>query len=426
MGRLARALLALVMAGTAVAARAQDGLVVSPGVPQGFDRGRNVSVAQQPRPSYTPTGARIGGLMIYPQLRMAAGGTTNTYLTPQDAITAPFVSLAPAVQVASLWSRHALRLDARALERRYLAQPRRDERTWALAGEGDLELGSALRVTTRIVASQQLEGPLSGEVAPALVSVSRFRRDLLSLRVHYVGGRVRAFAIADTAAFRFAPIRRAGGTRFDQSFRDREVTRITGQVEYARSPSVSLFVQAGHISTRFDTTGRAAIGSDMVRAAAGLNFDLAGRARGTASVGYADRRYRNGTHERGLVAEAQGEAFPTQRLTLVVRARRSLEDATYGNRAPQPFWDERLSLGADYELLANLILSATADLARQREIASGRRGTADRLAASARYLVSRRVTLDGAISHVARRYDRDDPATAAREMRAEAGLTYHL
>lgn len=422
MGRLGGALLALATAFAAQGARAQDGLIVSAAIPQGVDRGRNLSVAQRLRPAYTPSGARIGGLMIFPRLRTAAGGTSNSYLAPSNGRPSAFVSLAPAVEVASLWSRHALRLQAEALDRRYLNESRRNERTWTLAGEGELELGATLRATPRLAASQQVEGPLSGEVDAAQAAVSRFRRDLASVRVQHVSGRIRTFVIADAATFRFAPVRRADGTRLDQSGRDREVIRVTGQFEYARSPALSLFVQAGHTTTRFTAPGRAPLGSDMIRLAAGLNVDLAQRARGTIAIGHVDRHYISGEHRGGLVAEGALELFPTQRLTLSAKARRSLEDATYGNRRPRPFWDDRLSAGVDYELLANLILTATADAARQMEIAAPNRRTIRRVGAGARYLVSRRITLDAAISHVVR----DGTATAARETRGQTGLSFHL
>lgn len=429
--RPALVLAAVVTAGAPAAARAQDGLIVQPVIPQGFDRDRNVSVDSRPRPSYTPTGVHVGGLMFFPRLRTSAGATSNAYLTRQDETQALYASLEPSLRVSSLWSRHSLQIDASGLLRNYLGESRRNERRWNLGTRGEVELGRALTVTGEASASQSFENQFSGEVDSDVAALSRFRRDFLSLRGEYTSGRMRAFLLADYTDFRFAPVRLTNGTVRNQENRNRNVSRLTGQFEYARTPSVSIFAQLGYTGTTFDgrVAGIGALDSDAGRAIAGLNVDLAGRARGTISAGYSIRDYRtagSGT-VTGLIAEARVELFPTERFTITTGARRTIEEATFGNLTPRPFWDNRLTLGGDYELLNNLILSADGEYALQTFVNEDRKNSTYRLATSARYLISRRMTLEGSLSYS----DRDSRGIQngnndAGEGRIEAGLTYHM
>ncbi|ONF95749.1 hypothetical protein SPHI_19500 [Sphingomonas jeddahensis] len=424
-GRLMLASTMLVIAGTVSPVQAQDGLLVQPPIMQDVDRDRNVSVQSRPRPSYAPLGGRLGGLMIFPQLRTTAGASSNVYLTPRSQVGAPFAALEPSLRVQSLWSRHSLRLDAAALLRSFAGEPRRNERTWDIGGSGRLDLGRALTIIGEARASRGAENLFSGEVGSDVAALSRFRRDAAAVRAQYTSGRIRAFVAADRARFRFAPLELVDGTVRDQAARDREVTRLVGQFEHARTPSVSLFGQIGVTDT---TYGRPALNSHAIRAALGFNADIAGRARGTLTVGYTIRDYRMASIApvRGAIVEGRGELFLTRRFTVTAAARRTAEESAADRAVPQPFWDNRVTLGGDYEALANLILSASGDYGWQAVIGTNRQNRTYRLAAAARYLVSRRATLTAGMSY-ARRHARDGPLrNYAGEGRIEAGLAYHL
>ncbi len=424
-GRSGLALIALVMACVPLRAAAQDGLVVQPPILQDVDRDRNISVRSRPRPAYAPLGGRIGGLMIFPQLRTTAGASSNIYLTEQDEVDAPFAALEPSMRVQSLWSRHALRLDAAALLRSYAGQPRRGERTWDLGGGGRLDLGRTLSITGEARASRGAENLFSGEVASDVAALSRFRRDAAAMRAQYTSGRTRVVVAADHACFRFAPVPLLDGTLRDQAFRNRAITRLVGQVEHARTPSISVFAQGSVTATSF---ARSDLDSQALQATAGVNADIADRARGTIAIGYGMRDYRRPgvAPVRGPIVEVRGELFPTRRLTLTAIVRRTVEDAASTAVTPQPYWDDRVSLSGDYEVRANLIVSASGDFARQTSIGADRKSRIYRLGATARYLASRRVTLTAGMT-VMRRHARDGPYCGRiGEGRVEMGLAYHL
>ncbi len=428
-----RALFATAFFGGLVApsiAAAQDGLVVQPAIPQGFDRDRNVSVLSRARPSYTALGVSVGGLLFYPEVETGAGATSNAYLTERDRTEAAFVSVEPSLRVASIWSRHSIGLNASVARRDYIGQSRRNERTWNLQANSEVELGRAFSISAEAQSSREIENQFSGEVTSTIAALSRLRRDRASVRAEYVSGRVRIFGVADHAEFRFSPVPLQDGGFRDQSNRNREVSRVTAQFEYARTPTVSLFAQAGYVDTVFKRRQSLAspLNSGAVRALVGANIDLAGRARGTIGVGYSIRDYRNSQFGRveGVAIEGRLELFPSERLTITTRARRTVEDSTFGDLDPRPFWENRASLRGDYELLHNLILSGTIDYSRQTFIDREQRNSVYRFGGLGRFLASRRLTLEGEVSFAQRRSSGVELRAEPGEARIQAGLNFHI
>lgn len=429
----ARALFIMAIAGgqfaTSIAA-AQDGLVVQTVIPQGFDRDRNVSVLSRARPSYSPLGISVGGLLFYPEVETGAGATSNAYLTEGNRTEAAFVSVKPSLHIASIWSRHAVGLSASVTRRNYIGQSRRNERTWNLLANSEVELGRAVSILAEAQSSQEIENQFSGEVSSAVAALSRFRRDRASVRAQYVSGRVRIFGVADHAEFRFSPVPLLDGTLRDQQNRDREVSRVTAQFEYARTPSASLFAQAGFTDIVFmERQGSASrLNSRAVRTLVGVNVDLAGGVRGTAGAGYSIRDYRSSLRGRvhGMVIEGRVELFPSERLTITTNVRRTIEDSTGANLRPRPFWDNRASLRGDYEVLHNLIISGAVDLSRQIFIDQAQRNSIYQVGGLARLLASRGLTLEGSVTYAERKSNGTNGRTSPSEARIQAGLNFHI
>lgn len=428
--RAALAMVALAGAGLPSVAWAQDGLIVQPVIPQGFNRDRNISVLQRSRPSYDAIGVSVGGLLFFPRVETTAGATSNAYLTEQNQTKAAFVGVEPSLRVSSIWSRHSLEINASTLLRNYIGQSARNERNWDLGAVGQVELGRAVQITAELNASQSIENQFSGEVATTVAALSRYRQYFASLRAEYAMGRVRAFGVVDYTNLRFDPVRLTNGGVRDQDNRNRSISRITGQIEYARTPSVSLFGQLQYVDTKFDSRqiGAVRLDSGAARVLGGINVDIAGRARGTIGVGYSVRDYRVASFAtvKGFVAEGRIELFPTQLLTVSAGARRTIEDSTFGVNVPLPFWDNRVNLGGDYEVMNNLILSGNAEYALQTYINTDQRNSTYRVGTNTRYLLSRRLTLQGSVSYTQRQSVGAQAGNEPGEGRITAGLTFRI
>lgn len=336
---LATAPLSIAGAASVSAQDLDSGLVIQPAIPQDFNRGRNISVADQSRPDYTALGVDLGGFKLYPRIEAGAGVTSNTYLTREDENGSLFLYQQGSARLTSQWSRHSLQLSGSTTQREYLGESRRNEDLWALAASGRLDLQSSFKLDASAAASRQLQGLFSAEATPTAAALSLYRRDYASLTGTYTQGRVRAFTTLDHARFQFSPARLSSGENIDQSFRDRSITRLTGQVEYARSPSVALFTQASATRIKYDDRpelGAQKLGSKSFRVLGGINVDIAGQVRGTVGLGYNVRDYDAAIYKTvsGLAGEIDLQAFPTERLTFEFNGTRSIEDRTAGTVQP--------------------------------------------------------------------------------------------
>jgi hypothetical protein len=420
---------ASVFVATPAAAQVGESLTVQLDVPQDFDRGRNISVLEQPRPDYAPVGVAVGALRLYPRVESGGGGTSNTYLTSTDAVAAPYVYLQPSARLASGWSRHFLQISGTTTLRDYVGEARRNERLWDVGARGRLDVRRSFKVESEVNTSRNVENLFSGEVVSTVAALSRFRRDLASVKATYTGGQMRTFALLDYTSFQFAPVLLASGGVRDQSDRNRHITRLTGQFEYARTPSVALFMQLSGSRTEYShglLTGSPNLNSGAIRLLGGANVDIAGGLRGTIGLGYSIRDFDASSYKtiRGLSVETKVDAFPSPRLTVGLIGQRTIQDSPLGRGTP--YWNTRFNLHADYELLRNIILSASGDHSRQRYIDSSLRGGTYRATASGRYIVSRRISLKSSLNYSHQSSNNTFVLGSLNEARIEAGVAYQM
>jgi hypothetical protein len=421
MNRLWTLLISLTSLLAATSAAAQDlegGLIIQPAIPQGLNRGRNVSVQEQARPDYTSLGVPIGAMILRPRVEVGGGATSNTYFNPNDAVESIFLLQRASATLSSQWSRHSLRLSASATNREYVGESRRNEHLWSVSGTGRLDMGRALQINADVSSARNFENLFSTEVSPTIAALSEYRRDYASLQATYTQGRVRRFVLLDHAEFRFEPVPLLAGGEIDQDERDRKITRITGQVEYARSPSVSFFTQLSATRTTYDQERRSGLPnaqSKTARVLGGVNVDIAGRIRGTIGLGYSIRNYDSALYRdiRGLSAEIDVDAFPTPRLTIGMSAQRRIQDSARGNLRPS--FNTSIRLDADYELLRNLILSGATNYSHQPTS-----GDTYGASASGSFLASRRVSLRTTVRYTRRSAD------SVSDARIEAAIAYEM
>ncbi len=416
------------VAGTTVAtaAQAQETTLIPPTLPDDFDRGRNVSVLEKPRPDYDPIGIPLNSFNIFPRIDIGAGYSDNLYLSNADRIGSAFVSASPQFRAVSDWSRNYVAVRGGALLRRYIDNPLRNENAWNLAGLGRLDIGNDYDVTGEAQVARQFETPFSGEVASDLAVLSNYLRGFESLRGEYKSGQTRLVLALDRTTFNFSDVRLASGGRIDQSDRDREVLRATGQAEYAFTPSASVYGQLTYGNTSYDRSllnGQPNRDSNAVRVIGGLNMDLAGLLRGSIGVGYVWRNYDSPIYPdvSGVSAEVKLEYFPSELTTYTFQLRRVIEDSSLGTS--NAYFDNRAVLRVDHELLRNLLLNGQAELALQDYIGTTDRNTVYRITAGARYLSSPRLAFDLNFSYGGRTVHGANQGSEFNEFRAQIGIT---
>ncbi len=383
--------------GFALPAAAQETILITPDVPNDYDKGRNVSVIERGRPDYDALGISVNSFKLLPRVQVGLGYSDNVFLADGNRQDDAFLSVSPSIRANSNWSRHSLQLAAGAGLRRYLSETARDETNYNLAAVGRYDIGSEYALTYEGQLARQFESPLTGEVDSNLAAISSYRRGFVSVRGERRAGRTRVLGTVDRTTFNFGDIKQANGTVIDQSDRNRAVTRVRAQAEYGFTPSLAVYGQVTYEKTdysRFLASGAANRDSRAIRTIAGFNFDLAGVMRGTFGAGYVNRRFRSPLYKdvSGVSVEAKIEYFPSQLTTVTFGVRRLISDSSIGTTSA--YFDNRASVRVDHELRRNIILNASADFAIQDYIGTKQTSDVMRLGGGGRYLINRRYSIE--------------------------------
>ena len=409
---------------------AQESTLIEPAVPVGFDRGVNVSVLDRARPDYDPLGIYVGSFRVFPQVETGIGYSDNVYLNDSLKRGDVFVSFAPQVRVRSDWNRHELQLRGGLQAERYLDETRRNQTAFDVGTLGRLDIGSSYIVTGEAQLARRYETPFTGAVASDVAVLSNYLRNFLALRAAREVGQSRLTVAVDHTGFDFNNVELGSGAFLNQQDRDRVIDRVTGQAEYAFSPSLALYGQVNFGVTDYSrplNNGLPNRDSHAVRAIGGANFDLASLIRGTVGIGYVWRDYRSVQFRdvSGVSVEAQVEWFPTELTTITGRLSRLIEDSSIGNNAA--YFNNLALARVDHELLRNMIVSVGAEYSQQDYIDSNLSADTYRFSLSARYLSSRRVSLRGTVSYAGRTVDNVGTAFGGgfKEARGLLSLVLH-
>lgn len=367
--RLVAALVLLAGAKIGAAAAQTTEVLIDPPAPVDFDRGRNISVQQRARPEYDPLGVRIGAFIASPSVAISVGATDNVYTDNNLKRGDIYLSVQPYLAVASNWNVHSVRITAAGDLKRYASETLKNENAWYVYSQTRFDI---VRDTSLLVDAQvdrAFESPYNEDIAANSLTPSTFLRTKIGFKGTYAQTRTRLIATLDRNTYRFSDIRFGDGTVRDQSARDRTIDRASFIYEYGLSPALSVYGQATGDLIDYDSPtffGRPNRDSKGFSAVIGSNFDIAGLARGTIGIGYTYRDYRaQGTYRdaQGVSIQARAEWFATPLTTVNLSLQRRLMDVSLGNSGA--YWDTRVGVRADHELLYNLIVSAGIEAIRR-------------------------------------------------------------
>jgi hypothetical protein len=400
-------------------------LLIDPELPDDFDRGRNVSVVDQPRPGYDPIGIRLGALRVFPRVELSAGASDNVYFRPTNRVSDVYLAVAPSVRVAGDFSSLTVNLRAEAELRRFLDETLRNENTWSIQPGARLNIADEFRLFVDLRAARRVETVFSGEVDSDIAVLSRYTNLYGRLRGQYEAGQARATLAIDHTIFDFSPVELASGVVRSQAERDRRITRVTAQGEYAFSPSMSAFAQVNYGNTTYKRPlagGQPNRDSAGWRISAGVNLDLSQLLRGSVGVGYTWRNYDAPIYEDidGFSVETKLEYFPTQLTTFTLNLRRTLLDSNLGSS--QTFFDNRASLRVDHALLRNLILTAEGQYGVQDYFGSDVKAKIFSVFGGVDYALSRSISLNAFLRFRNRERSTLGLDTQYREFQGAIGL----
>lgn len=388
-----------------------------------------VGVADRPRPEYQPIGGRLGSFFLYPTLSVSAEASDNIRATTTDRNGDVDVVLGARARVQSIFSRHALNLDAYGEQRLYANNTSENLGRFGAQIDGRYDISLDTMLSALVSFDHDAEARTSYNTPLGALEPVRFDRLAAAVSLDQSLGR---FNLTGKVAFRKATyddVALASGAVQDQSYRDVDVVSGSLAVRYRVREGMGLILRG--TADSFNATlpandplqpGNLDRDSNGIRIEGGLRFDLTSLLYGEIRVGYLKRDYND-----PRLRDASGVSFGADLLwnvttltTLRFSADRRIEESasttTVGNRTTD------FSASVDHELLRNLILSTGVRYVMIDPL--GAEGSSDEFYANAgaRLRISRQLSFRAGY-----RYSQRTSSVTGRDYTENRGyLTVHL
>jgi len=370
---------------------------------QSFERDRNVSVMERPRPEYDALGVPMGSFTAYPAATVGVEYNDNVYATTTATQDDTILKGSAEMLVQSNWSRHFLSFFGVVSHDEYSDLSDENHTDYTLRADGRVDVVRSTTLGGSAVYQQLTEPRTSssapgGAAEPIQYSVTGF--DGYGT---YERGRARFRVSSAFNEYDYDDAFSAAGAVLDQDFRDKDVWRSSLRSDFAVSPDTALFFEAIYDERTYSlqppavTLARDSEGYELL---AGANFDITNLVRGEIGVGYVNQDYDNASlpSVEGVGLRGNVEWFPTQLTTVSFGASRTVEDSTVTGSSG--YLSSNFTVNIDHELMRNVILSANALYAEDDYEGIDR--TDDRLGAGlgVTYYVNRYVGVSGTYNYL--------------------------
>jgi hypothetical protein len=368
---------------------------------ESFDRGRNISVRQRPRPEYDAVGLHVGGFMIYPKAVVGLAYDDNIFAVHTRPEGDAIFTVAPEIDFQSTWSRNALGGYVRASRDQNFKFGTESATQYGAGFTGKYEFGQSYLTGGVDYGHYVLPRSASNNVGFSKDRIPFDYADLNAQLVHEFT-RLRVSVRVDDQLYDYQNGESRTGTVVFEQDENRNVVTVAGKAEYAMSPDTAVLIIASGNQRGYQLNpprvpfDRESSGYEVDL---GGNFDISHLVRGELQVGYLDQHYVSHLFKdiSGLSAKAQLEWFPTQLTTVTVAGSRAVGDAGIINSAG--FLSSDASAEVDHELLRNLILSGNVSYGNDRYNGIDRTDNRAGAGISAHWLLNRNLGLTFAYNY---------------------------
>lgn len=322
---------------------------------------RGQGVADRPRPGYDPIGIRAGSFVILPSVNVSETYDDNIFATKNDEVDDFITKVSPQIDILSNWNNHALNFTA-GLDSYFYADETGEDRTdYNFGADGRLDILRETNVIGAISHAQRHEDRGSATFSSTTASepVEYTQTDgRLALNQRF--NRITATAGATYTRLDYDNVASMAGPILDEDLRDRDIYSEALRLGYDVSPDTNVYVQGAVNQRRYDT-GQPVQDrdSDGYEVLVGSRFKLSNLVAGQIFVGYQDQDYDDGSVEdiSSVSYGANVDWYATALTTVHLNAASTVEESDLGGSSG--YLRQVVSLGADHELLRNLILSGS-------------------------------------------------------------------
>ncbi len=331
------------------------------GAASGQDLGRGQGVADRARPEFDAVGIRLGSFMLYPALELGVGYDSNVLAEDKNREDSAIFPMALPVVVESDWTRHSLVGGVTPSYRFHTGVPSEDYWEIDVFGNGRLDVLESAELTSSISFEHLVEPRGAIDAVQVFDEPTQYNKFDVTGTWAQRFNRVSGSISGGFTRLNFDDSKLKAGGTFDQDFRDRDIAQGRAQVGYSFAKGQSAFVRgsvnhrnyrpASQVSPPFD---RDSLGWEIV---AGWASELTDLVTGEVYVGYVDQSYDSAafTDVGAVTFGVDLEWYATELVTVSAMAARDVTDSTTPGIGGILL--TTAALGADYELLRNVLLN---------------------------------------------------------------------
>lgn len=366
-----------------------------------FARDQNVSVQDRPRPDYAPLNIQAGSFTIAPELDTSLEYNSNIYATNTNDVSDEIFHITPEFTANSNWSRNALSFFGRGAFNEYVNHGTEDANNGAIGTTGRYDIAD----DAGVAAGASYEHDSISRTSPNSPYTTLHPLQYNEGSAFLVGAvefvRVRFSARYDFQEFRYDNDAFTGGGTFYAKNLDYNVNIGTFRAEYAVSPGASIFANLvvnnqENVDLRPIDVSRSSSGYE---ATIGSNFNLTHLIRGEVFLGYLDQTFSSSLYKEVSGATMRGylQWFPTQLVTVTFSGTRIPIDSNLPGVGA--YLDSNATARADYELLRNLLITASVTYENDDFYGVSRTDDRNYETLTATYLMNRRISLNLSYQH---------------------------
>lgn len=368
-----------------------------------FARDRAVAVRDRAHPEYEALGLPAGAFTVFPRLQADVEYNDNVYATENGALDDVIFRVKPELAVESGWSRHFLQAYVRGDFSRYSDYGTEDTNNWGIGSSGRVDINRAANIALGADYAELTEPRTSSNTPVASAKPIEYDLTQAYIAATRVTGRLKLSGRGDFRSFDYRNGETLTGAVIDQSNRNRDVSSLSGRVDYAISPATAVFVQVTGNDRSYKVASTPTDpnrDSSGYEALVGVNFEVGAVARGELAVGYISQEYDSSAFSNidGFGARAQVQWFPTELTTFTATGSRTIEDS--GIVGSGGYLSNGVGLAVDHELLRNVILSANTNFSRDEYNGIDRNDDRFSIAAGGTYLLNRNLGVSVTASHL--------------------------
>ncbi len=286
------------------------------------------------REPFDPVGIRVGSFVMFPELELGGGWTSNVFKSP-NAASDIALDFRPAGRLVSNWARHALEFRASGGLSFFSDNTSEDDKSYTLETRGRVDIDKRTNVEALINRDRSLESRSALDAnaigSRAVVTIDRaeasFNHRFNRLAVQFRGS-VSDYAYGDT---------QNGSVVTANTDRDYEQTEEVARATWEFKPTLSAVTEVAVNQRGYDSvaaTDRIGRSSNGERYRAGVSFGNTGQTlRGEVTLGYgvqspSDARLKS---IEGLLLDANATWRMSELTSLLLTARSDVSETTTAN-----------------------------------------------------------------------------------------------